>query len=290
MSWLMLRRKELTDAARHLPGHRRCNHFLTSIRIQIVLACRLACQRKIVLWLPENILLTATAEPGDKFEKATKTDYTLGIWVLELGASGAPEEAVHHQQARLRLWDCRGGAGHSHFEHLRHFVFPSIWLILSLAYWIDSGCTACDQRHMTWSWLVRMSHARQPHTLAVPMGAPVIPLLHCTIMMIIAVLTAHMSCSIFLPQLYFSLSLSHVKVSLVFKWCNVHPIKLLYSTSIPLCAPACTVFPTLLTHCQHSHSCCTRSLLCTEISVQSTSELALLRRKTDRSQMDEVRT
>jgi len=55
----------------------RCNRFLTSIRVQIESAWRLARQRDMVSQPSENILSTATAEPGDMLEKANCMRLTM---------------------------------------------------------------------------------------------------------------------------------------------------------------------------------------------------------------------
>ena len=74
----------------------RCNCFFTNIRIQMVLAWRLAWQREIVSWPPEKIYLTVTAEPAMKIKKYWCQNNSPGIHNISQA-----------RQNRFRNWACR---------------------------------------------------------------------------------------------------------------------------------------------------------------------------------------
>jgi hypothetical protein len=128
-------------------------------------------------------------------------------------------------------------------------------------------------------------HACRARAPAVPMGAQHTPSLHHTITLIVVVYSAHVAYIHLLHSVVPFTLLFHMSVPLVFKWCSVHPNKVLYSSPMtpilscelprspsfpprlpcsqrePLGSPRCRSHATSLTRCHRSRSHCARILL-----------------------------
>ena len=114
----------------------RCNRFLTSIKVWMVSAQRLARRREIVSRPPRNILSTATAEPEDVFEK-----------VACIRLITHQKYIICHEPCSTGLGTELVGQSTSELDYMHQSLLQGVWGILQVHWW--TLFLSCDIRLWT---------------------------------------------------------------------------------------------------------------------------------------------